>query len=110
MATKTERFRAEQQVQNQPAKPKKARAHSSARSVDAANYGVSGVGTAQRNLAKRSTNKGGPALEVSEADKPSRKSTRSSAGRVKSASNLQRQQTRAIHSSKERAVKAAARG
>ncbi len=86
------------------------RSHKVDRSVGAATAGVSGDGIALHNLAKRSTNKGGPALEVSSSAKPSRKSTRSSAGRVKSASNLQRRQTRKINSPKARATKAAARG
>ena len=110
MATRTERFRAEQQISNQPPKPKKLRARSVERSVGAATAGVSGEGIALHNLANRSTNKGGPALEVSNGAKPSRKSTRSSAGRVKAASNLQRRQTRRITSSKARATNAAARG
>jgi hypothetical protein len=110
MATRAERFRAEQQVNSSKAKPKKAKPHSIDRAVNAATAGVSGAGMAQKNLAKRSNNKGGPALEVSSHGTPSRKSTRSSAGRVKSASNLQRRQTRRVTSPKARATRAAARG
>ncbi|HEX3776427.1 MAG TPA: hypothetical protein VHV51_18275 [Polyangiaceae bacterium] len=110
MATKAERFRAEQQVNHSKAKPKKEKQHGIDRAVNAATAGVSGEGMAQRNLAKRSNNKGGPALEVSNHGTPSRKSTRSSAGRVKSASNLQRRQTRRVTSSTARAARAAARG
>ncbi len=109
MATRAEQFRAEQQISNKPPRPKKVRTRSVDRSVGAATAGVSGAGIAHQNLAKRSTNKGGPALEVSESAKPSRKSTRSSAGRVKSATELQRRQTRRINSPKARATKAAAR-
>jgi hypothetical protein len=108
MATKAERYRAEQQVSRSQAKPKKAKPHSIDRTVDAATAGVSGDGTAPRNLSKRS--KGGPALEISGTAKPSRKSTRSSAGRIKSATELTRRQTRRITSPKARATRAAARG
>jgi hypothetical protein len=110
MATRAERYRAEQQVTSSQAKPKKAKAHSIDRAVDATTAGVSGVGTARRNLSKRSNNKGGPALEVSTASTPSRKSTRSSAGRSKSATELTRRQTRRITSPKARATRAVARG
>ena len=109
MATRAEQFRAEQQISNQPPRPKKVRTRSVDRSVSAGTSGVSGEGTAQRNLSNRSTNKGGPALEVSNPTKPSRKSTRSSAGRVKSATELQRRQTRRVTSSKARATRSAAR-
>jgi len=110
MATKAERFRAEQQVERRVAKPKKAKAHSIDRAVGASTAGVSGDGVAERNLSKRSNNKGGAALEVSDQRKPSRKSTRSSAGRAKAASNLQRRQTRRVTSPSARAARAAARG
>ena len=110
MATRAERYRAEQQVSSSQAKPKKTRAHSIDRAVGAATAGVSGDGTAQRNLSKRSNNKGGPALEISDSATPSRKSTRSSAGRVKSATELTRRQTRRVTSPKARATRAVARG
>jgi len=110
MATKAERYRAEQQVSSSQAKPKKAKSHSIDRTVGAATAGVSGDGTAQRNLSKRSNNKGGPALEISGAATPSRKSTRSSAGRIKSATELTRRQTRRVTSPKARATRAVARG
>jgi len=62
-------------------------------------------GTALRNLKTAPTHqKGGPALEDSESGKPSRKSTRGSAGRVKQATNLQRREIRRTHSSKARAL------
>ena len=110
MATKAERYRAEQQVSRSQAKPKKPKPHSIDRTVGAATAGVSGEGTALRNLSKRSNNKGGPALEISGTATPSRKSTRSSAGRVKSATELTRRQTRRITSPKARATRAVARG
>ena len=110
MATRAERYRAEQQVSSSQAKPKKVKAHSIDRSVGAATAGVSGDGTAQRNLSKRSNNKGGAALEISSSATPSRKSTRSSAGRTKSATELTRRQTRRITSPQARATRAVARG
>lgn len=109
MATRAERFRAEEQINSSQAKPKKLRAHSIDRTVSAATAGVSGAGTAHQNLSKRSNNKGGPALEVSEVGTPSRKSTRSSAGRVKAASELTRRQVRRVTSPQARATRAAAR-
>jgi hypothetical protein len=108
MATRAERYRAEQQVSSSQAKPKKAKAHSIDRSVGAATAGVSGDGTAPRNLSKRP--KGGPALEIAGSATPSRKSTRSSAGRAKSATELTRRQTRRITSPQARATRAVARG
>jgi len=110
MPTRAERYRAEQQVSSSQAKPKKVKAHSIDRSVGAATAGVSGDGTAQRNLSKRSNNKGGAALEISSSATPSRKSTRSSAGRTKSATELTRRQTRRITSPQARATRAVARG
>jgi len=110
MATRAERYRAEQQVSSSQAKPKKAKPHSIDRAVGAATAGVSGAGMAQHNLSKRSNNKGGPALEISGSATPSRKSTRSSAGRIKSATELTRRQTRRITSPKARATRAVARG
>ena len=109
MATRAERYRAEEQINSNQAKPKKPRAHAIDRSVSAATAGVSGAGTARQNLGNRSNNKGGPALEVSEHGTPSRKSTRSSAGRVKAATELTRRQTRRVTSAKARATRAAAR-
>jgi hypothetical protein len=109
MATRAERYRAEEQVSRSQAKPKKAKPHSIDRAVGAATAGVSGDGTAPRNLSKRSNNKGGPALEIAGSAKPSRKSTRSSAGRTKSATELTRRQTRRITSPKARATRAVAR-
>jgi len=109
MATKAERYRAEQQVSSSQAKSKKAKPHSIDRTVGAATAGVSGEGTARHNLSKRSDNKGGSALEISDGATPSRKSTRSSAGRMKSGTELTRRQTRRVTSSQARATRAAAR-
>jgi hypothetical protein len=108
MATRAERFRAEQQIESSQPKPKKPKAHKPAPEVNAATPGVTGAGKAQRNFKKRP--KDGASLEVSsESSKVSRKSTRSSAGHVKQATQLTRRQKRATHSPKERAVRAAAR-
>ncbi len=109
MATRAERYRAEEQINSSQAKAKKVRSHALDRSVNAATAGVSGSGTAHQNLSKRSDNKGGAALEISAHGAPSRKSTRSSAGREKSATELTRRQTRRVTSAKARATRAAAR-
>jgi hypothetical protein len=110
MATKAQQFESEQQLSNSKAKPKrrtgKKKAHKPDPQVDAAVRGVTGAGRATRNFANRSDNKGGPALEVSEAGRPSRKSTRSSADGAKLATNLTRRQKRKVHSPKERATRA----
>lgn len=119
MATRAQQYRSQEQLDNRANAAsgsktkkkikKKNQAHNSDRQVDAAVLGVSGSGTATRNFAKRSNNKGGPALEISATGTPSRKSTRSSAGRVKQATNLARRKTRQVHSPQERAARAAAR-
>ncbi|HWZ88776.1 MAG TPA: hypothetical protein VNW92_07995 [Polyangiaceae bacterium] len=110
MATRAEQFRAEQQRNSSPPKAKQPKAHTADRMVDASMAGISGTGTALRNLVKRTANHGGAALELSGASRPSRKSTRSSSGRVKQASNLSQRQTRRVSSSKARAARAVAQG
>lgn len=108
MATRAERFRAEQQVENSTPRAKKPRTRKAEPTVSAATPGVTGTGKARRNFVKRP--KGGAALEVTtDVTKPSRKSTRSSAGHIKQGTQLTRRQTRATHSSKARATRAAAR-
>jgi len=116
MATKAQQYRSQEQLTNSEAnsatraKPKKKKATKPDPRVDARVFGVSGAGKATVNFGKRKKNEGGPALEVSDASStPSRKSTRSSAGRVKQATNLTRRKTREVHSPKERAARAAAR-
>jgi hypothetical protein len=109
MATKAERYRAEAQRGASLPKAITPKAHAANRTVDASTAGVSGAGTARHNFTKRAANHGGSALELSGASKPSRKSTRSSAGRAKQGSNLSRRQTRRVTSSKARATRAAAR-
>ena len=106
MATKAEQFKANEQRSHQ--KPKKT---GRTRKLDGAHDDLASGDTARRNLKTSPSNlKGGPALESSLSGKPSRKSTRSSAGRVKLASNLQRREVRRTHSSKARATRAAAKG
>jgi len=108
MATKAERFNSARQIENSSPKPKKPKARKPAPDVNAATPGVTGTGKARRNFKQRP--KGGAALEVSsESSKASRKSTRSSAGHIKQATQLTRRQKRATHSPKERATRAAAR-
>jgi hypothetical protein len=104
MATKAEQFRANEQRSHQ--KPK---AVSRDRRLDGSLPGKLESGdSARRNLKTSPTHqKGGPALESS-LGKPSRKSTRSSTGRIKLASNLQRRAVRRTHSSQARAERASA--
>jgi hypothetical protein len=107
MATKAEQHRADQQVANRVPRAKKAPPRrgpvDGARQGD--NHNADLKGTALRNLKTApSHQKGGPALEDSESGKPSRKSTRGSAGHVKQATNLQRREIRRTHSSKARAL------
>src|SRR4051812_12142601 len=108
MATRAERFKSARQIENSQAKPKKPKARKPAREVNADSTGVTGTGKARRNFTKRP--KGGPALELSSArGNTSRTSTRSSAGRVKQATQLTRRQKRATNSHKDRAARATAR-
>jgi hypothetical protein len=109
MATKAEQFRAEQQAAN---RAPRARQPAPRRGpVDGARNDNGALkGTALRNLKTAPSHlKGGPALEDSESGKPSRKSTRGSAGHVKQATNLQRREIRRTHSSKARALGARGR-
>lgn len=111
MATRAQQYRSEQQISNSRPKAKRPEKHKRNGRVDASTLGVSGAGDARKNLSKRSDNRGGPALEISASDHaPSRKSTRSSSGRVKLASNLTRRQKRQLHAPKERAARAQVRG
>lgn len=104
MATKAESYRAAEQRANQSTNPK--------RPSKAPNgHHKAGVhGTAARNLKTAASHvKDGPALEDSSSGKPSRKSTRGSAGHIKLATNLQRRQVRRVHSPKARAARSAVR-
>ena len=116
MATRAQAFKARQQRNANP--PKKKRPPRPRRDlvVDTAAPGVSatdrkaGAGdTGRRNVSNRAGKKGGAKLESSASGKPSRKSTRKSAGRVKRTSNLERKATRKVTAPKARATRAKSR-
>ena len=95
MSTKAQDFRAQQQREAKPPKPKQPPKRRRDNPVDTSLPGVSSTSrkanahaSGSRNEHSPSDNKGGPKLEASNG-KPSRKSTRKSAGHVKTASNLQ---------------------
>jgi hypothetical protein len=116
MATRAELYRADQERKNQKPSAKKTTLRRDA-SVDTSRPAVAAderraglAGTALRNIkTSPSKQKGGPALESSSSGKPSRKSTRASAGHVKLASNLQRRQIRRTHSPQETAARSRVR-
>jgi hypothetical protein len=103
MATKAEQFKTEQQRNAKPNKPKQPK--HKPRFVEQAEVS----GTARRNLTLDKRNAGGPALEDSATGKPSRKSTRGSAGHVKLSTNLTSRQKRKVSSPSERAARARVR-
>ena len=112
MATRAQRFRAEAQRGAKPARSKQPKRRRRDQPVDTALPGVSatdrkagGGSTAARNRSARAGRKGGARLEDSATGKPSRKSTRKSAGRVKRTSNLQRREIRATSSPSRRATR-----
>jgi hypothetical protein len=107
MATKAEAYMAELLRASRPPRPKKVRKPSRDESIDTTL--LDGVGTTPHNFTKRSVNRGGPVLESSASGKPSRKSTRKSAGHIKAASELTRRQVRRITSPSARAARAAVR-
>jgi hypothetical protein len=116
MATRAELFRAKQQREAHPPRPKRPPRPRRDVPVDTAQPGTSATdrragldGTGQRNRSNRAKKKGGAALESSDTGKPSRKSTRKSQGRVKRTSNLARKQIRKVRSAKARALRAKAR-
>jgi hypothetical protein len=109
MATKAEQFRAQQQQkaakENAPSKSKskgKRAATSGAAMPD-----LTTGSTADRNRSVRAARKATAALEES-ATKPARKSTRASANRGKTSSNLERRETRRVRAPSARATRAAA--
>jgi hypothetical protein len=109
MSTKAEAFRYRTE-RSGPKKQKQPRPPRRDDPVDTAKPGISasdrkvGAGaTAERNLSRRAERKGGAALEDSKTGRPSRKSTRKSAGRAKRDSNLARRTKRASWSPKSRA-------
>jgi len=116
MATRAELYRADQERKNQKPNIKKptprrdASADTSRPAIAADGRRARVTNTALRNIKTAvSKQKGGPALENSSSGKPSRKSTRGSAGHVKLASNLQRRQIRRTHSPQETAARSRVR-
>lgn len=107
MATKAEAYMAELLRASRPPRPKKARKPTREQLIDTTL--LDGVGTLPHNFHKRSENRGGAVLESSANGKPSRKSTRKSAGHIKAASELTRRQVRRITSPSARAARAAVR-
>ncbi|MBN2573601.1 MAG: hypothetical protein JXP73_03475 [Deltaproteobacteria bacterium] len=112
MATKAQSFRAQQQREAKPPKPKQPRRQRKDVPVDTSRPGVSATdrkvgsgSTASRNMSKRARRKGGAYLEDSATGKPSRKSTRRSEGRLKRSVNLQRKVVGKAHSAGTRAAK-----
>ncbi|MGC4090708.1 MAG: hypothetical protein QM756_23120 [Polyangiaceae bacterium] len=113
MPTKSQLTQAEQLRNSRPPRPKQEKPPRRDIPVDTSLPGVSAsdrhVGnghTAPRNLRAHAV---GAALEDSATGKPSRKSTRKSAGHEKLATALTRQQIRKVSSSKVRAMRAQAR-
>lgn len=118
MATKAQQFKAEQQRKTaKPPKPKRqprrrrdpVQVDTSQPGVSATDRKVGGGRSGTRNLSNRSEAKGGAKLEDSATGKPSRKSTRKSAGRVKRTTNQQLKAQRATRSPKARATAAKAK-
>lgn len=118
MATKAQQFKAEQQRKTAKApKPKRqprrrrdpVQVDTSQPGVSATDRKVGGGRSGTRNLSNRSEAKGGAKLEDSATGKPSRKSTRKSAGRVKRTTNQQLKAQRATRSPKARATAAKAK-
>jgi hypothetical protein len=117
MATKAEQFRAAQERARPRSRTTRARTPPPGLVVDTSRKGTSaslrskgGPSTAARNRASHASRKAAFALEDSRAPaKPTRKSTRKSANRIKPESNLQRRQKRRDGSPQNRSVKAAIR-
>ncbi len=116
MSTKAEGFKAQQEKDAKPPKPKGAPKPRRDDPVDTSLPGVSasdrkagGGHSGRRNVSKRAGKKGGAKLEDSATGKPSRKSTRKSSGGVERTSNLRLKATRKATSAKTKATKAKAR-
>lgn len=117
MVTKADAYRREQQAKQRkknakPKKPKKVRP----RDVDTAMPGVSASDvkrgahhTAERNVSMHAERKASVVLEDSESGKPSRKSSRKSANRLKMASGLEKEAARRLNTPKAKATRAKAR-
>jgi hypothetical protein len=116
MATKAEQFRVEQQRASQPPRaraPRRPRrdtpVDTSLPGISASDRKVGATSTALRNRSDSAARRTGVSLEDSKTGTPSRKSTRRSTGRVKTAANLQSRQTRKVTSPKVRADSAGAK-
>jgi hypothetical protein len=107
MATKAEAYMSELLRASRLPRAKKVRKPTRGETIDTTL--LDGVGTMPHNFKHRSDNHGGPVLESSANGKPSRKSTRKSAGHMKAASELTRRQVRRITSPSARAARAAVR-
>jgi hypothetical protein len=103
MATKAEKFRADQQRTAHQPKPKRA-APRSLRDAP-----TDATKPPERNRSLRAGRKGGAELEVTRSGRPSRKSTRKSQGRVKRTDNLRRKALRKAGSATAKAAGAASR-
>jgi hypothetical protein len=107
MATKAEQFRTlQQQRAAKEHAPAKAKTAAKKPKPAAEGAGAPG-GTAERNRSARAGRKATAALEDS-ATRPARKSTRGSANRGKTSSNLERRETRKVRAPSARASRAAA--
>lgn len=118
MVTKADAFRREEAAKQRKktAKPKRPR-KVKRKNVDTAEVGVSATDerrgsehTAERNRSQHAGRKASVVLEDSESGKPSRKSSRKSANRLKSASGLEKEAARKLNTPKAKATRAKARG
>ena len=110
MATKAERYRAEEQRENQLniQKAKHPPKASSPHRTEVVSRRTERVKPLAHNHDNRSSNKGSFALEASANGRPSRKSTRGSYGHIKLSTNLTRRAQRRTSSPEQRAAKALA--
>ncbi len=111
MATKAERYRADEQRANQLTNQmtKHPPQASKPQRKEVVSRRTERVKPLARNHDNRSSNKGGSALEASASGRPSRKSTRGSSGHVKLNSNLTRRTRRNVTSPVQRAAQARVR-
>lgn len=117
MVTKADAFRREEAARKRKknAKPKKAKKPKRSE-VDTAEPGVSATDdrrgiahTADRNRSRHAERKAAVVLEDSESGKPSRKSSRRSANRLRMASGLEKEAARRLNTPKAKATRAKAR-
>jgi hypothetical protein len=118
MPTKAQNFRSDE-IQKKRAKNPKAKKPKKAkppRNVDTSKPGVSATDikrgaehTAERNKSEHARRKAAVKLEDSESGKPSRKSSRKSANRQKSAAGLERENARRLNTPAAKASRAKAK-